>query len=72
MIESVWETRAIPAASEVSFPYAPGTTTVLSPSGIAREHIVHIRTVLENGILNKRISPINTMGNTISLRLEAI
>ena len=40
MHERKCETSAIPAATEVSFPYALGTTIVLSPNGIARQHTV--------------------------------
>ena len=58
--DRAWEISAIPAAVEVSFPYALGMTTVLRPSGIAREATAHIKKVLSK---SKSIKiPINTMG----------
>ena len=41
--DRVCEIRAIPAAVEVSLPYALGITTVLRPRGIAREAIAQIK-----------------------------
>ena len=48
--DNKWETTAIPAGTDVSFPYALGITTVLSPSGIANEQSVHTKIVLSKGI----------------------
>jgi len=39
--ESKWHKIAIPEATVVSFPYALGTTMVLSPKGIAKEQRAH-------------------------------
>jgi len=67
MQDSVWDIRAIPAAVEVSLPYALGITTVLSPSGIAREATAHIKNVL---LQSKSIKiPMKTMGR-IKRRIE--
>ena len=42
-IDRMWDTSAIPAAIEVSFPYAAGTTIVLRPNGMAVAHIRHTK-----------------------------
>ena len=59
------ETTAMPAGTEVSFPYALGITTVLRPSGIASEQSVHTKIVLSNGINFETAT--NNSGIAISL-----
>ena len=58
----------MPAATLVSFPYAPGITTVLSPSGIAREHNAQTKTVCSKSINFEM--PINTRGSITNLIIE--
>ena len=43
MQDKTCEISAMPAAVEVSFPYALGITRVLSPKGIAREETAQIK-----------------------------
>ena len=49
--ESRCETTVNPAAVEVSFPYALGTTTGLRPKGIASAQAAQVKIVLEKGII---------------------
>jgi len=68
MHESKWDITAIPAATDVSFPYALGITMVLSPKGMAREQSPQIKRALSMGMnlaTNK-----NANGNTIRRKME--
>ena len=58
----ICEISAIPAAFVVSFPNALGTTMVLRPRGIAREHKPHIK--IPRDIGTKYETPINNNGST--------
>ena len=60
MQESKCEINAIPAAFDVSFPYALGITIVPSPSGIAREQTVQI-TIVSDGF-HRAKTPIKASG----------
>ena len=62
MIESRCDTSAMPAAVEVSFPYALGITMVLSPKGMAREQMVQTNRTSEQFGKKERI-PMATKGN---------
>ena len=68
MHESKCDTTAMPAATEVSFPYALGITTVLSPKGIASEQSAQINNVLSIGI--NCVAKTKARGNIISLTKE--
>ena len=58
--DRVWEMSAIPAATEVSLPYAAGITTVFSPRGMAREQTAQTAKVSGKGI--RSIAPRNSSG----------
>ena len=64
MQESRCDTTDRPAAVEVSFPYALGTTTGLKPNGIARAQAAQVKTVSVNG--TNLAAKMNTRGSTNS------
>ena len=63
--QSKCETKAIPAATEVSNPYALGTTIVLSPKGMASEQTIQTARSRLTG--TKKINTIAKRGINISL-----
>ena len=71
-IERACEISAMPAGTEVSFPYAAGITTVFKPSGIESEHtrqtnsslVIKLPIILTFSF-NKNTSPAITSGYAI-------
>ena len=67
--ESRCDTSAMPAAAEVSSPYAPGTTIVFSPNGI--ETAQRMQTESASGKGNTASKPTNTIGTTSKRHTDA-
>lgn len=68
--DNKWETIAIPAAAEVSLPYALGITMVFKPSGIATEQTAQV--TVESGNGRKRNTAMAIAGNSSSRAAEII
>ena len=67
--ESVCDTSAIPAATEVSRPYAPGMTIVFNPSGI--ETAQRMQTESDSGNGSTANKPTNTSGTATNRKNDA-
>lgn len=68
--DSTWDTKAMPAATFVSFPSALGIMMVLRPSGIASEQIAQVENMLENSMKYSMV--INSAGSTSSRKIVTI